>query len=203
MFLPVLCVVVIILFILGTLIYYVCMMKKHKKAYEHEKTTYSKSDLPVDIKNGGFLLFERKISYVRNYIIFQLAHKIFGLASVVFSLLGLIAISATITNYLGMNVWLEYVIAFLSIVFVVIALYLSPTNRVEQYITAWKQVDAKTSELISSIDADTYLGKKMKEAEEKNDTDTAEKLRNEISKKAIGIAEVISNAEQILTSDGE
>ena len=54
-------------------------------------------ELSGNIKEGGRLLAERKLSCVRNYIIFQLANKVFGLASVIFSLMGLISISVRIT----------------------------------------------------------------------------------------------------------
>ena len=175
MFLPLLFVGVVILFVLGTLIYYVCMMKKHKKAYNYEIQLFK--GLSGNIKEGGILLAERKLSCVRNYVIFQLANKVFGLASVIFSLMGLMSISVRVTDRFGMNTWSSYLISFSSIVFVVLALYVSPTSRVAQYIAAWKECDKKMAEIITTLD-DQSAGR-------------------------IDIANTIASIESMITSDGE
>ena len=175
MFLPVLMVSTIVLFVVGIIVFYACMMKKHKKAYKHEMELFDNES--GNIKEGGILLAERKLSCIRNYIIFQLANKVFGLASVIFSLMSFISLSVKTTDWLGMNVWLSYLIAFMSIVFVVLALYLSPTGRVAQYVAAWKECDKKMSEVITKLDKDTP--------------------------EAGDIAETISRVESSITSDGE
>ena len=162
MFLPILCIVVVVLFIVVIFLFYVCMMRKEKKAYRNEKKQLNLPGVPYCIKQAGLLLAERKLSHVRNYFIFQLTNIVFGLASVVFSLLGLISISVEITEQYRLNIWLPYAISFFSIIFVILALYLSPKIRVAQYVTAWKETDKVMCNLLTSLHAYILLADNLK-----------------------------------------
>lgn len=78
-------------------------------------------------------------------------------------------------------------ISLISIVCVIIALYLSPTKRVAEYITAWRKYDQKISSVLGKLPEYTKL----------KDDD------NKISEFVEEISQFIFDVENSITSDCE
>ena len=82
-------------------------------------------------------------------------------------------------------------ISLISIVCVIIALYLSPTKRVAEYITAWRKYDRKISSVLARLPEYTKLD------------DQNEKDVEKISKIVEEISQFIFDVENSITSDCE
>lgn len=183
MFFIIMCAVITLLFIILPLSYYLTQRNRYAKIKEYEEKIVK--ELHNDIQEAAKNLLERKYRYIQNYFIFLLTNKVFGLISITFSILGLIALSSgTTTDYK----WLEYIVCFVSIIFVVLALYLTPVSKVFQYISAWRMCDKKMCEIIASRDYYRSL----------NPND-----KTRINKIAVSISNVITAAEESLTTEGE
>ena len=123
----------------------------------------------------------------------------FGVGSVVFSLLSLL--SQIIPLESDKHIWLNSTIPFLSIVMVIIALYLSPTSRVIQYIEAWKKLYDRLIACVARRCLYKTWSTKLQDAIRKNIP--RDGIQDLIDLEAMEITEVISECERMLTTDGE
>ena len=158
--------------------------------------------IPLSIGTILKRMLKRQNEYGNNYVLFQITNKVFGISSVVYSILGLIASQTQISSIFHMNIWLNPCLAFFSIVFVLIALYLSPTTRVGQYISSWKMIDEGINRAISKLEKYDMLNTKYDLYIEKNPHKFIV-IQKIIEKEADSLAKTLSNAEWELTTDGE
>lgn len=126
---------------------------------------------------------------IQNYYIFQIVNKVFGFVGVLYSVLGFgIALIDFPVNTPASDIkMLSMQISLISIVCVIIALYLSPTKRVAEYITAWRKYDQKISSVLGKLPEYTKL----------KDDD------NKISEFVEEISQFIFDVENSITSDCE
>lgn len=210
--------ILLILFIISTSImiivctlYIVYMNKRHFEVMEKEKLLMGLSSqsnqqedaskkIPDCIEQIVTKLIQRKKSYISNYITFQIANKIFGVGSVVYALLNFLS-QTFLKESNEYSTWLDPTISFFSIIFVIVALYLSPTSRVSQYIEAWKKCDERISLCIAKCCLYKTWNKIIYTAEETDSihADT-QKL---IHKEAEDIASVMIECEKLLSTDSE
>ena len=194
MFLIVAYFISLFLIILISSVYMFFMLGKHKTRSKEEKKMIER-DISFQMETCIFTLSERKYDYIRNYLIFQLGNKIFGLASVVFSILGIMTFSEKESS------WIEYLIAFSSVVCVILALYISPPSRVTQYILAWKKCDALMLEVMRDIGKYEELYKKTKE--DSSNEEYEKHAKDKLSELEDRITSEIVQIENSLTTDGE
>lgn len=203
MFFPVMCGVIAVMFFVFSVLYLGLQMQRYKAIKNREIAVFSKSSIPKDIVEAALLLSDRKYRFIHNYFIFQLTNKVFGLISITYSVLGLISLSM---GTMGDYNWLGYVICFISIIFVILALYLTPINKVSQYLSAWRICDKKMCEAMASSAYYASISDAWEEAEyteEDKDLIQKEITAKRIKDIAIDIASTISEAEMILTTEGE
>lgn len=144
--------------------------------------------LPDVIKIMCISLIDRRYDSIQNYYIFQIVNKVFGFTGVLYSVLGfgitLIDFPADVpASEIKM---LSMQISLISIVCVIIALYLSPTKRVAEYITAWRRYDRKLSSVLGRLPEYAKL-------------ENADKIKEVVE----GISQFIFNVENSITSDCE
>jgi len=210
--------ILLILFIFSTsamiivcALYIVFMNKRHFEIMEKEKQLMgfssqgnqqedASNEIPDCIGQIVTKLIQRKKSYISNFITFQIANKIFGVGSVVYALLNFLS-QTFLKESNEYSAWLDPTISFLSIIFVIVALYLSPTSRVSQYIEAWKKCDERISLCIARCCLYKTWSKIIHRAKETDSirVDT-QKL---IHKEAEDIAFVMTECEKLLSTDSE
>lgn len=160
----------------------------HKKRDKELCESYE--NLPKPIKTMCISLIDRRYDSIQNYYIFQIVNKVFGFTGVLYSVLGfgitLIDFS-TGTSPSEIKI-LSMQVSLISIVCVIVALYLSPTKRVVEYITAWRRYDRKISSILGRFPEYAKLG-------EEND--------KEIHKIVEEISQFIFSVENNITSDCE
>lgn len=120
-------------------------------------------------------------------------NKVFGFTGVLYSVLGfgITLIDFPADTPVSDIKMLSLQISLVSIVCVIIALYLSPTKRVAEYITAWRRYDRKILNILGRLPEYAKL-------DERNQENI-----KEISKIAEGISQFIFNVENDITSDCE
>ena len=153
--------------------------------------------IPYPIALNISEVIRKQYDYICNYIYFQISNKIFGVASVVFSFICLIIAQFNLTDRGRIVEYVNITCSFFSLVCVIIALYLSPVTRVNQYISSWKLLDSEMVRINSSIILYNDLSEKYK-----NNSKDAEVL-HKIQEEANQIADALILAEAKLTSDGE
>lgn len=181
--------IIIVLSVLCLILTLAVRHRRHK--IRDKKLCESYTGLPDIIKTMCISLIDRRYDSIQNYYIFQIVNKVFGFTGVLYSVLGFgitvidfpAATSASEIKMLSMQ------ISLISIVCVIIALYLSPTKRVAEYITAWRKYDRKLS---------SVLGNLPKYAKLNNENNS-----DEIRKIVEGISQFIFDVENSLTSDCE
>ena len=139
----------------------------------------------------------RQNNYIRNFIKLQISNKMFGVSSVVFSLISLFIGHAGLTEKGTYIQYIGFFCSFISIVCVLVALYLSPVTRVTQYMKAWKRLDAE----LSRINAEILYYNEL--AEKYNNNDTRAKAIDEIRNEANKIANFLIDVEAEINSDYE
>lgn len=137
-----------------SLAYCASIFHRHRDHRDRDKGLYEDNkELPSEIKTIYISLVERRYSTIQNYFIYQIVNKVFGLTGVIYSILGLglglIEVSSAADAF-SMKA-LCATVSFISIVCVIIALYLSPTRRVAEYINVWRLYDKKVSEMIGLL----------------------------------------------------
>ncbi len=128
-------IVITCIFISVMLRYGIVMRDKHKQRklmYEGILKNISNDNKILNMVN---ILIDRRYDHRCNYITFQLVDKIFGVAGIVYSLLGLL------TMIVSCSVIVEFIISFTAIICVIIALYLTPRDRIMQYDKSAKKLD--------------------------------------------------------------
>lgn len=135
-------------------------VKKGKTKKDEAKNDETKNDemkktetLPPELKNIYISLVERRYSTIQNYFIYQIVNKVFGFTGVIYSIFGLglgLIDPPSEMDAFSMKA-LCATVSFISIVCVIIALYLSPTRRVEEYIKVWRLYDRKVSEMLGVL----------------------------------------------------
>lgn len=150
----------------------------------------SYNGLPNLIKTMCISLIDRRYSSIQNYYIFQIINKVFGFTGVLYSVLGFgITLMDFPANTPASDIkMLSMRISLISIICVIIALYLSPTKRVAEYITAWRRYDRKISSVLSRFPEYVKLGEENAE---------------EVAKIVEEISQFIFNVENDITSDCE
>lgn len=161
----------------------------HKK--RDKKLCESYTVLPDIIKTMCISLIDRRYDSIQNYYIFQIVNKVFGFTGVLYSVLGfgITVIEFPATTSASEIKMLSMQISLISIVCVIIALYLSPTKRVAEYITAWRKYDRKLSSVLGNLPQYAKLSSG-------NNSDEIRKIVEEIS-------QFIFDVENSLTSDCE
>ena len=203
MFLPTICIIALLLALVLSGIYLFSKLTYYKKQQQQEKKLVSVNCMPEQISNAVLRLSEKKYGYIKNYIIFQLTNKVFGLVSIVFSLIGLMSLSLNASDKFGMDKWLSYAICFISILFVILALYLSPVSRVFQYISAWKKCEKKMNVVVASTCYYASLQYIYNKAVDSKKAKAIEIATRHIMNTAQEITNTINDAEELLTTDGE
>lgn len=123
--------------------------KRHRAHRDADIALYQNNkSIPPEMKRAYASLVERRYSTIQNYFTYQIVNKVFGLVGVLYSVLGfgLGIIPTNDTSNVPIKT-LCAVVSFISIICVIIALYLSPTKRVAEYIDAWRRYDQKIFEL--------------------------------------------------------
>lgn len=197
--------------VLVTSLYIIFMNKRHSEIKEKElqlmgipSNDESESllsyQIPECIAKIVKTLIQRKKSYISNYITFQISNKIFGVSSVVFALLSFLSQTFLKESNKYSN-WLDPTISFFSIIFVIVALYISPTSRVSQYIEAWKKSDERMNICIAKC----CLYKSWKEAIEtaRENNLPCDDTYQLINQEAEEIAQVLTECERVLCTDSE
>ena len=140
------------LVILITFTFIVLMMLKRKEERINEREILT-NDLPENYKISIIYLIERKYDYIRNYLIFQVAHKVLGILSVVYSVLGLYTlINKEDLSADGLGMLVTYLIPFSALVCVLITLYVAQPSRISQYLEAWRNCNELILETICNLD---------------------------------------------------
>ena len=198
MFLPYICLGVFVLYLLFAVIFVIVKTHGYRVTEKHEKEVFSNPHIPTAIKEAGNLLAERKYGFIQNYHIFEATNKTFGLMSITYSIIGLMSLSMEVSHICGMHRWLGYLICFISIIFVILALYLTPTNRASQYLAAWRKCDKKMCEELSSICCYIALFNEYDATEE---SEKNKEIAEGICEKAREITAVIPEAESMLSGE--
>lgn len=147
-------ILLLVVIALISLAYCASIFHRHRDHRDRDKGLCEKSEgLSPEIKAIYISLVERRYSTIQNYFIYQIVNKVFGLTGVIYSILGLglglIELPSTADAF-SMKA-LCATVSFISIVCVIIALYLSPTKRVAEYINVWRLYDKKVSEMIGLL----------------------------------------------------
>lgn len=206
-----------VLILLITALYIILKIVDHKIILYNERKKMGikkKNDPGMDIPDNLKIviehLFLQKNRYINNYIIFLALNKSFGIASVVYAVMGLLSQTIFDSQINGGNQNIESVIAFLSIVCVVIALYLSPTSRVSQYIKAWKKLNNMVNHCFANKGQYIEWGKLLTSGngnsietwnnnQSKPEQSKPEQIKNEVDR----ITWVIDECERLLSTDEE
>lgn len=118
-------------------IYMLIVLGKHGLRKLRDKTRWEKFCMDNRISGGMdfafYLLLERRYSYFSSYFLFLVVDKGFGILSVGFSIIGIMATS------MDTPLAMELLISFLALVFVVMALYVSPSSRVAICLSKWQE----------------------------------------------------------------
>ena len=164
---------------------------KHKKRDKELCESYK--GLPEPIKTLCISLIDRRYGSIQNYYIFQLVNKVFGFTGILYSVLGFgITLIDFPTDISTSDIkMLSMQISLISIVCVIVALYLSPTKRVAEYITAWRKYDGEIVSVFGKLP-------KYAKLDVNNDKDV-----EEINKIVEGISKFIFDVENNITSDCE
>lgn len=127
-----------------TIIYLLLMTSRHNKRRIADKELSDKyNKLPDSILVLYNSLLDRRQSSITNFLIFQVTTKVFGFTGVLYSIYGF-----------GLNFLtdaskaLSVLVALVSLVCVIIALYLSPERRISEYIVAWRKYDKLVTDMI-------------------------------------------------------
>lgn len=172
--------------ILSFIFYGLMAHGRHKKHREQDKKVIlSFQFLPDNIKESYLLVIERRYQYIHNFVIFQLTNKAFGFASVIYSIIGIIA------SCINTELWVSFIVSFSSIVCVVIALYLSPNNRAGQYMNAFRILDKSICKALANLQIFN------------NPPNSSAFPIDIIVNEAMRAADAIIEAESTLTSDSE
>lgn len=145
----------IFLIVVISLIFCARIFKRHRDHKKRDIAMYQyNTSIPPEIKRAYDSLVERRYSTIQNYFIYQIVNKVFGFTGVLFSVFGFGL--GWIDPPKGAEAELKALcaaVSFISIICVIIALYLSPTKRVAEYIDAWRRYDQKISELQGMLSA--------------------------------------------------
>lgn len=203
MFLRITCITVFAIYTAFALIFMWAKFHAYKKISLHETNEIKSSHMPLSIKDAAILLSERKYGFIQNYHIFQITNKAFGLLSITYSIIGLMSLSLKDPPKSCEGNWLEYLICFVSIIFVVLALYLTPSNRAGQYLSAWRKCDKKMCHVLAHI---CYYSSLSNSSKHPADTEPlspegTERATKRISDIAYGITSVIAEAESLLSAE--
>lgn len=203
MFLPIICLGVFVLYVVFALFFVVVKSHGYKKAKKHEEEITKHAHMPMAIIEAVGLLSERKYGFILNYHLFQATNKAFGLLSVTYSIIGLMSLSLKVPEQCGMDKWLGCLICFVSIIFVILALYLTPTNRASQYLAAWRKCDDKMCEVLSQICCYASLLYEYNNAMNMNPKDPGKvkEAAKSITDTAKSITSIIPLAESMLSGE--
>ena len=125
----------LLILVIGAVCFVAFERKRYRKEMEKAKKDLEKKEIPNPIKESLEVLLERRNNYINNWITFQAVNKTSGVGSIVFSIVALTA------STISVELWVSLILGLLSILFVITALYLSPSRRVQQYLSAWKRTD--------------------------------------------------------------
>lgn len=154
-------------------------------------------DIPHEISSELKRMVEREYVYITNWTNYQMINKVSGLASISFSVLALGAV------YSETEKWLQLACSLLSIVFVSIILYLSPSRRVQQYLLAWQNVDKSYAGFLSKFGKYEQWNRERDEAKQEKKPEIIKEVNEKIETEAAKIGEAIDVSEQILSLEGE
>lgn len=115
-----------------------------------------------------------------NYVVFQLIDKIFGAASVIYSLLSFSVIAIETDKFT------QFLISLTAVICVIIALYLTPRARIAEYDRSAKYLDEQYLKICNYI---------LQESVSKT---TKEEILSSVSKM---IGDAIAQAEKRIESD--
>lgn len=149
--------------------YLILMVSRHNKRRNtdwklifpdsnEQKGTDNKRKFP-DLKgyklpNSIIILYasvlDRRQSSITNYLIFQVTTKMFGFTGVLYSLYGFLLNFFKESEFLFTE-FLSTLVSFVSLVFVILALYLSPERRISEYMIAWRKYDKLATDIIGKL----------------------------------------------------
>lgn len=163
-----------VLFVLTMVIYVWTMRDKHRKRKIKDKEQLKKMTDDVATQLTLETLIDRRYSHRCNYIGFQLVDKVFGIAGIIYSLMGIMTIVIESSRLV------EFLIDFTAVICVIIAIYLTPRNRIAEYDRSAKKLDSDVQEAFSMIskykpddalnknllvELNSFVGKAIEEAE--------------------------------------
>ncbi len=132
------------------LIFVLIVLGKHRLRKVCDRRRWKKCCKNSGVSSGMYfafaLLLDRRHSYFLNYFLFLVVDKGFGILSVGFSIIGIIA---TVGDT---PLVIELLVAFLALIFVVLALYVSPSNRVTMYLSKWQECDSEVNYWLGNIE---------------------------------------------------
>lgn len=132
------------------IIYVLIVLGKHGLRRMRDRIRWKKYCKDNKISSGvdfAFnLLLDRRYSYFSSYFLFLILDKGFGILGVGFSIIGLMAASS------DTPLAIELLVSFLALVFVVMALYVSPGSRVAMYLSKWQECDGKVNYMLGNIE---------------------------------------------------
>lgn len=164
----------IIIFLVA--LYYVLMRLRHYKRFKKDCNNPEISKY-IDLIQPVLI---RRFQHRQNYFWFQIVEKVFGFASVAFSLMAFLVIAVET------DAFTEFLIAFTAVVCVIIALYITPHDRISEYNRSAKFLDDKFLEICGNIISDI------------NDGLSDEKIKLRIND---SVSCAIREAEKIVKSD--
>ena len=103
---------------------------------------YKLSDSVIVLYNS---VLDRRQSSITNFLIFQVTTKVFGFTGVLYSIYGFGF------SFFDAPKKLSMLVSFVSLVFVILALYLSPERRISEYIIAWRKYDKLATDMIMRL----------------------------------------------------
>ncbi len=119
-------------------------IKHYKRKNKDTKLLAAMCDNPA-ICSAVETLIIRRYNHRCNYIGFQLVDKVFGMAGIIYSLMGFLTIVEECSQFT------EFIINFTAIICVIIALYLTPRNRIAEYDRSAKKLDNRVQRAFSMI----------------------------------------------------
>lgn len=130
-----------------SVVYYllVICMRHNGRRKSDRKICDGYQNIPDSIRILFYSLLDRRQSSIENYIIFQITTKVFGFTGVLYSVYGFGL------NFIDASKELTTSVSLLSLICVIIALYLSPNQRITEYIFAWRGYDKLVTDMIGKF----------------------------------------------------
>ncbi len=137
----------LLIFLFSIMYYILVICLRHNGRRKSDRKICEKYQCIAEpIRIMFYSVLDRRQSSIENYIIFQITTKVFGFTGVLYS------VYAFGLTFVSPPKDLSVSVSLVSLICVIIALYLSPDRRIEEYIVAWRRYDKLVTDMISRFE---------------------------------------------------